>query len=68
MDGCKASHLIRESEAARRAQPTSIIAVTAGSAAKANDATAYQEAGMNELIHKPFTNAKLRLIFDKCIK
>ena len=67
MDGCKAAQMIRASEAVRRADPTPIVAVTAGSVVKATDATAYQEAGMNELIHKPFSNAKLMAIFDKCI-
>eukprot|EP00026_Physarum_polycephalum_P000596 Phypoly_transcript_00597.p1 GENE.Phypoly_transcript_00597~~Phypoly_transcript_00597.p1 ORF type:complete len:1275 (+),score=264.33 Phypoly_transcript_00597:342-3827(+) len=67
MDGYKASQLIRVSEAMRRSEPMSIVAITAGSVTKANDATAYQEAGMNELIHKPFSNAKLMAIFNKYI-
>lgn len=67
MDGYRASQLIRASEAVRRSQPMSIVAITAGSVTKAFDATAYQEAGMNELIHKPFNNAKLSNIFNKCI-
>jgi DNA-binding response OmpR family regulator len=68
MDGYKASQLIRASEAVRRQPPMPIVAITAGSVTKANDATAYQEAGMNELIHKPFNNAKLTAIFNKCIR
>jgi hypothetical protein len=68
MDGYRASQLIRASEAVKRSDPMAIVAITAGSVTKANDATAYQEAGMNELIHKPFSNAKLMTIFNKCIE
>ena len=67
MDGYKASQLIRAGEALRHSEAMPIVAITAGSVTKANDATAYQEAGMTELIHKPFSNAKLLALFNKRI-
>lgn len=67
MDGYRATQLIRATEAMRKQQPIFIVAITAGAVAKANDMLAYQEAGMNELVHKPFNNAKLTALFHKCI-
>jgi len=67
MDGYRASQLIRAGEAVRHQSPMYIVAITAGSVTRSNDVLSYQEAGMNELIHKPFNNAKLHAIFQKYI-
>jgi CheY-like chemotaxis protein/HPt (histidine-containing phosphotransfer) domain-containing protein len=66
-DGYRAAQLIRASEVVRKIPPAAIVAITAKTTTKTSDTISYQEAGMNELVHKPLNNHKLVLIFQKYI-
>jgi signal transduction histidine kinase/CheY-like chemotaxis protein len=57
VDGFEATRLIRAHEAATNRGPVPIIALTAD--VVGTGATAWQTAGMNGVLHKPFTIAKL---------
>ena len=61
MDGFDAARLIREDEAARRAKPVPIIALTAHVAGDA--AHAWKDCGMNARVLKPFTIEELTNCF-----
>jgi len=60
MDGFIATRKLREREAAKRLEPTRVVALTAN--ALAGDREACLAAGMNEYLAKPFTLAQLRNI------
>jgi signal transduction histidine kinase/DNA-binding response OmpR family regulator len=60
MDGFIATRKLREREAARKLEPTRVVALTAN--ALAGDREACLAAGMNDYLAKPFTLAQLRNI------
>ncbi|HET9475813.1 MAG TPA: response regulator, partial [Steroidobacteraceae bacterium] len=60
MDGFTATRKLREREAARKLEPTRVVALTAN--ALAGDREACLAAGMNDYLAKPFTLAQLRNI------
>jgi two-component system, sensor histidine kinase and response regulator len=60
MDGFIATRKLREREAAKKKEPTRVVALTAN--ALAGDREACLAAGMNDYLAKPFTLAQLRNI------
>jgi two-component system, sensor histidine kinase and response regulator len=60
MDGFIATRKLREREAAKKLEPTRVVALTAN--ALAGDREACLAAGMNDYLAKPFTLAQLRNI------
>lgn len=63
MDGYEATRKIREIEKERKLSPVPIIALTAN--ASAEDKVLCQQAGMNDVITKPFKRADLFLSLQK---
>ena len=66
LDGFDATRAIRAEEAAKQRPPVPVIALTAHVLGKA--ANAWREAGMNDVIFKPFTLAKLQGSLEKFLR